>query len=731
MTLSVVVPAHDEAPNLERLLREVRAALDPGGIPWELLVVDDGSTDDTGAVLDRLSRADDRLRPVRLAQRSGQTAALHAGFRAATGSLIATLDADIQCPPAELPALLAALEGADLACGIRAERHDPLARRIVSGISNAVRRCFLAPRLRDLACPLRVFRAAGLARVEAGMPLFEGAHRWLPALFILEGLRVTQRPVAHQCRAAGVSKYSAAGRAGPIAREIGHMLRLAWPRSRWLRATLTLGGLAVVSLPYLYALGTWPLLEPDEGRNAEVAREMLELGSWSVPHFNHLPYLDKPVLLFWAIAATFRALGVTEFAARLPAALGAIATVALTFAMGRTLLGPRRAAIAAVSIATAPLVMAFARLVIFDMPLTALVTAALLCLIQGRRTGDGWRWWPLAGLAMGLAVLCKGPVGAVVPLLAWGAARGALPRSPRRAGTAPAIAAAAVLIAAVLPWLLRVHAFEPGFLRYALLDETLQRFTSEQRFHRGGPPYYYVGVLAWAGGAWGALLVGAAPVLWRRWRAGEADAAPIAFATRAALAIVVLFTCSASKRPQYVLPALVPLALLVAIGVAAAPARLVAVVRALGVATIVAGVPAAAIALRGFVPGRGDLAYLTPAVLETAGLVLVGWGIVAAVLARRPAGAFACAASLAPLLGVFLLGPLGVPAAARSSRDLAAQIPPDAKVVCAMEFRTSLPFYLRRPVYWSARTATSSPATTSSQCRVVSWVGHTCSHPRG
>ena len=235
VTLSVVVPAHNEAPNLERLLQEVHDALDPGGLPWELIVVDDGSTDDTRAVLDRLALADDRLRVVRLPHRCGQTAALSAGFRAAAGSLIATLDADLQCPPAELPVLLAEIDGADLVCGIRRARHDPLARRIVSGISNAVRRCFLAPRLLDLACPLRVFRATALTGLEASMPLFEGAHRWLPALFTLAGLRVTQRPVVHQARTAGVSKYSAIGRAGPIVQDMGHMLRLAWPRSCWLR----------------------------------------------------------------------------------------------------------------------------------------------------------------------------------------------------------------------------------------------------------------------------------------------------------------------------------------------------------------------------------------------------------------------------------------------------------------------------------------------------------------
>src|SRR5215468_9404297 len=139
VAISVVVPAHNEAPNLERLLREVQAALDPGGLAWELIVVDDGSTDETDAVLGRLAAADARLRVLRLPQRSGQTAALRAGFRAARGALIATLDADLQCPPAELPSLLTALADADLACGIRAKRHDPLARRIASGMSNLVR----------------------------------------------------------------------------------------------------------------------------------------------------------------------------------------------------------------------------------------------------------------------------------------------------------------------------------------------------------------------------------------------------------------------------------------------------------------------------------------------------------------------------------------------------------------------------------------------------------------
>ncbi len=224
--LSVVAPARDEAANLERLVAEVRAALD-GIAAWELIVVDDGSADGTPAALGRLARADRRVRSLRLARRTGQTGALIAGFRVATAPLIATLDADLQCSPADLPALVTMVADADLACGVRARRRDPWRRRAVSAVSNGVRRCLVAPRLRDLACPLRVFRADALARVEASCAWFDGAHRWLPALFVLAGLRVLQRPVAHDVRRAGVSKYTATGRAVPVARELLRVLAIA------------------------------------------------------------------------------------------------------------------------------------------------------------------------------------------------------------------------------------------------------------------------------------------------------------------------------------------------------------------------------------------------------------------------------------------------------------------------------------------------------------------------
>ncbi|HUE29268.1 MAG TPA: glycosyltransferase, partial [Verrucomicrobiae bacterium] len=697
IALSVVAPAHDEAPNLVRLVAEVRAALDPLGIAWELIVVDDGSDDETPALLARLAEADHRLRPLRLARRSGQTAALAAGFGAARGRLIATLDADLQCAPAELPELIAALERADLACGVRTQRNDPPSRRLASALANLGRRLLFAPRVRDLACPLRVFRAEALARVEETIPLFDGAHRWLPALFTLAGLRVVQRPVTHHPRTAGKSKYTTRGRVLPIARELLRVLVLAARRSPARRAVLGLALLALAAFPFLYALGSWPLIEPDEGRNAEVAREMLALGQWSVPHYNGLPYLDKPVLLFWLIAGAFRALGVSELAARLPSAAGALATVLLTYDLVRVLAGRRRALLAAAVLATAPIVLAYARLVIFDMPLTALVTAALDCLVRARAEGSAWRWLPLAGLAMGLATLTKGPVGIAVPLLAWFAARGALPRPARRSGAGPILAGVAVAALVVVPWLAIVVRQHPDFLRYALEDETLLRLTSTAHFHRGGQVYYYLETLAWALGMWGVLLAALAPALVRCWRAGGPDATLVAFAVRAAGVLVVFFTCSASKRPHYILPALVPLALLAAVGIAADPERALAVVRASGRWTALAGVAALVAALTGFEARGGNFDVLSPHAFAPVGVFLLGWGAAAAA-ARRPAAALVACALFAPGLGLVLLRPLGAWAETRSSRQLATYIEPGAPVVCFETFRESLPFYLRRPV---------------------------------
>jgi len=346
-----------------------------------------------------------------------------------------------------------------------------------------------------------------------------------------------------------------------------------------------------------------------------------------------------------------------------------------------------------------PIVLVYARLVIFDMPLTALVTAALYCLVRARVQGNAWRWLPLAGLAMGLATLTKGPVGIAVPLIAWVAARGALPATPaRESRVGPVLAASAVLGLVVLPWLAIVAQQEPGFLRYAFFDETALRLLQPERFHRSGPVYFYLVTLAWALGVWGIVFAALTPGLVRRYGAGGADASTIAFAVRATTAIVVFFTLSASKRPHYVLPALVPLAMLVAVAATAEPGKATAAIRALARWAALAGV-VMIIAVAAGVEGRsGEFRVLLPGVLTAAGLFLAGWGVVTAIGARRPALALACCALFTPGLGLVLVGPLTPYAEGRSSRTLASHIETAAPVLCFDTFRTSLPFYLGHPV---------------------------------
>jgi glycosyltransferase involved in cell wall biosynthesis len=201
--LSVVVPAYDEAPNIEACYRELVSVLEGLARPFEVIVVDDGSTDGTYAVLGRLAREDARLRVLRFGRNAGQTAALAAGFRAARGEVVVTLDADLQNDPHDIPRLLAALPGHDAVCGWRVDRRDPWAKRLGSRVANAVRRRVTGDGVHDTGCMLKAFRREALAR----LPLYRGMHRFLPALLRAEGCRVIELPVGHRPRRAGRSKY--------------------------------------------------------------------------------------------------------------------------------------------------------------------------------------------------------------------------------------------------------------------------------------------------------------------------------------------------------------------------------------------------------------------------------------------------------------------------------------------------------------------------------------------
>lgn len=209
LRFSVVVPARNEAANLPQLVDEIVAACDPVG-PYEIIVVDDGSSDDSVDVLRAVRDRHPQLRILHHAKSGGQSAAVYDGVQAARAPVIVTLDGDGQNPPDQLPLLLAPLlapdcpSGLGLVAGERQKRQDTWSKRAASRLANSLRRRLLQDEIRDTGCGLKAFRRdAYLA-----LPFFNHQHRYLPALFGRDGWVVIPVPVTHRPRQAGKSNYT-------------------------------------------------------------------------------------------------------------------------------------------------------------------------------------------------------------------------------------------------------------------------------------------------------------------------------------------------------------------------------------------------------------------------------------------------------------------------------------------------------------------------------------------
>ncbi len=226
--LSVVIAVYNEAENVATVLDELTAAL-TGLQPFEVVFVDDGSTDATADRLTALSATHPALRLLRHDRRCGKTAALRTGIAAARAEWIATMDGDGQNDPADIPDMLAlglaAPNAAPLVAGIRLRRHDTLSRRLATRFANGLRQAVLADHCPDTGCGLKAFRRDDFLQ----LPAFEGMHRFLPALFQAYGHPLLCKTVSHRARLQGQSKYTNFGRALV---GIGDMLGVVWLRSR-------------------------------------------------------------------------------------------------------------------------------------------------------------------------------------------------------------------------------------------------------------------------------------------------------------------------------------------------------------------------------------------------------------------------------------------------------------------------------------------------------------------
>jgi dolichol-phosphate mannosyltransferase len=225
--LSIVVPLYNEAENLAQLNEEIRSTLVDRAIDYEVIYVDDGSTDASLQVLHALVETDARLRLIRLAVNSGQTAAFAAGIRASRGQVIVTLDADLQNDPADIPRLLDAMDTCDIVCGVRQDRQDSRIRLLSSRIANSVRNRLTGESITDVGCSLRAFRR----ELTEELPLFTGMHRFLPTLLRLQGGRVREIPVSHRPRVHGTSKYGIHNR---LWAGLADLFAVRWMLKRWI-----------------------------------------------------------------------------------------------------------------------------------------------------------------------------------------------------------------------------------------------------------------------------------------------------------------------------------------------------------------------------------------------------------------------------------------------------------------------------------------------------------------
>lgn len=228
--LSLVIPCYNEQENVPTLLERVQAAMAKLGKPFEVLIIDDGSTDATPQLLAEGMKKYPWLRVLRMAKNGGQSAAFEAGFEAARAEVIASIDADLQNDPEEIPRLVAMLDEqqVDMITGWRKERQDTPFRRWQSRQANRIRNWITQETINDSASSLKVWRAHAIK----GLKLFRGAHRYFPTLVKMRGHKVHETPVKHSQRFAGTAKYGFRNRAFV---GIFDLLGVRWMKKRYLR----------------------------------------------------------------------------------------------------------------------------------------------------------------------------------------------------------------------------------------------------------------------------------------------------------------------------------------------------------------------------------------------------------------------------------------------------------------------------------------------------------------
>lgn len=224
---SVVIPLKNEEDNVTDLINELEPIMNGLNHPWELICIEDGSTDGTRSLLKKLTETKKYLNLILFPKNFGQSSAFDAGFKAARGEFVITLDGDRQNDPADIPALVNLIDSCDLVCGQRKKRKDPWSKKIISRVANAIRSRLCQDGVSDTGCSLKIYRTSCLREIK----MYQGMHRFLPALFTIQGFRVKETPVNHRPRTCGVTKYNVFNRSFNT---IVDLLAVRWMRKRHL-----------------------------------------------------------------------------------------------------------------------------------------------------------------------------------------------------------------------------------------------------------------------------------------------------------------------------------------------------------------------------------------------------------------------------------------------------------------------------------------------------------------
>ncbi len=572
LDVTVVIPAYNEEEVIEPCVREVLEVMRPTGKSFEVVVIDDGSRDRTREILKGLKPEMPELVILGFKGNHGETAGWDAGFKAARGKVVVTIDADMQNDPHDIPQLLEGIGEFDVVTGYRRVRNDSIVRRISSRIANWTRNKMTNDDIRDVGCSLRAMRRECLE----GLKLYKGMHRFLPTLLKyrrLDGHAGARQPPAaragHQQvrhRQPALPRHTRPEGRALDARQVAALRdrgahRMTGEDARRYhtgRDVLVLVGLVLLAtMPGMFTRDLW---DPDEPRYAEVAREMVVLDNYLIPHLDNQVYAEKPPMFFW-MTAGFWKIGAGYNSGRFVTVLAVLGILLLVYFAARQYLGGPGALLASAAALSTFLLSYLARRGVIDPLLVFFTTAAALAGYQALQPGTRRRalCWLGCYAAMGLGTLEKGPVAFLVPGLVL-IVYGILERRRVKGGGWVHLAGVALLLAISLAWV--VPACRAGGKAYTDTILFSKQFGQavESTSHRQ-PVYYYLynGVAAlWP---WILLLPLGAVAAFRLRRNGEA---PLAFfATMWLIVTFVFFSAISIKRMNYLLP-MVPAAGLLA-----------------------------------------------------------------------------------------------------------------------------------------------------------------------